>query len=246
MQRDIGYAVRLQFVYYVVYAVMAVNLFVNASYGPVAGSVPWDERVDRLSFTFWWFWSMSYAITFSPWITLWLMHHTFNGIFYTIHLVVVSASLAGTALYGIMLFIDNVYTNCTEQLCDGTSLPPTKYGTRPDWALNSYTGIVGVNMIACCVYIVFNWYLRRRTEFRVQAEMVADSRAPPLSRAYMRQAANGGFNSFFDAMAMPGTHSLAFEPSTGQAMMGSAINNNEMPSTTTKPGDYQLIGTETA
>lgn len=230
MQRDVGYTIGLQWVYWVMYLVLFGNVIIILMSGPAQGALLDDPRVDRV-ISFRWFWLHCQSFGFSsPFITLWLMYHTWYDIFYWVHMGVVCLSAVAQILFGAMLLIDNVFIHCVG-LCDGQVLPGAEYGTKPDWSLIVFTCMVGAQFLCNCVYVVFNFYLHRRTEARVLLEAVAANRAPPLSRAYMQRARYGGFRTFYDAFAPPGQHSLAFDPSTGEAAqvfskIGDEINSS--------------------
>lgn len=215
MNADIGYVTRLRTVYVAIYIVLGVHMGANMVYGPLAGTVLWDERVDRvLPWRYWWFWGQSLGAIPPTMVTLWLMSHTFLGAFYTFHMVVTGLCMAWHGVYALMIIA--VYQTCGRTFCDAVTIPPAVYfPMAPDWSFNAYTAYVGLCFVCDGIYIIFNMYLHRRTEFRVAAEIQASSRAPAIGDSYLRRASNGGWSWVADMFAPPGAHSSAFNPADG-------------------------------
>ena len=234
----VGFTTRLRYAYWVVNIVLILNTAVVMCYGPVAGSVLWDE-VDEtrfVSWTFWWWWGQSLAF-YTPILTLWLMSHNWYGAYYAIHLVGMLVAIAIHIMWAIMVI--DVFVKCTPRFCDGdqniAALNP-KWGTAPDIGLWAYTGVVCVFFLCDLFYLLFNYYLHRKTEFRTQLEVAAASRAPAMARSYMYRSQYGGARWLFDAFSPPGMHAYgSFSPYTGGASryMAAAIGDARQGNATT-------------
>lgn len=228
----IGFTTGLRYWYWLAYAVIAINvMFAHLPYGPIAGGVLWDEvNENRLtSWDYWWWWGQSFAF-YTPILTLWLMAHTWFGIYYTIHLVATVLAVAWHVVWAVMVI--QVFTDCTPQFCNGDqsimALNP-QFGTKPDIFLWAYTGVVGISFCCNLFYLFFNYWLHRKTEFRMQLEVAAASRAPSLARSYMWRAQYGGARWLFDAFSPPGSQAYgSFSPYTGGAStIGADIDGHQ-------------------
>jgi hypothetical protein len=227
----VGFTTRLKYVYWGAYIVIAANVLALMAYGPVAGSVLWDEvNEDRLtSWTFWWWWGQTLAF-YTPILTLWLMSHTWFGAYYTIHLALTFLAIGIHVTWAVMVI--DVFNTCTPRFCDGdqaiAALNPL-FGMAPDLALWGYTGVVGSFFVCDLFYLFFNYYLHRKTEFRTQLEVAAASRAPDMARSYMYRSQYGGARWLFDAFSPPGSHAYgSFSPySGGYSRMAGSIGDAE-------------------
>lgn len=216
---SLGFTTRLRYAYWVTTVVIIINVFGSIMlYGPVAGSVLWNEVTeDRIiSWVYWWFWGQTLTF-YTPSVTLWLMSHNWFGIYYAFHLATTIVAVAWQAVWAV--FVIDVFIKCNPRFCDGdqaiAALNP-KFGTAPDIGLWAYTGIVGLSFLCNLYYLVFNYYLHRKTEFRTQLEVAAASRAPDVARGYMYRSRSGGARWLFDAFSPPGTHAYgSFSPYSG-------------------------------
>lgn len=234
MYADIGYVTRLRWVYRVLGVLVMLHMLANMAYGLLAGTVLWSERDDRVTtWKYFWFWGQTLGTMPTPFAMLFLMYHTFFGFYYvrftrggqaipahiaplaqTLHLILCGLAFAWHVIFAVMII--GVYGSCTQTFCDGVSLPPATYfPMKPDWSFIAYTTYVCACAALDIVYMAANFYIHRRTEFRVAAELVAESRAPPVGYSYLRAATNGGWSWLLDAFAPPGANSASFNPADG-------------------------------
>lgn len=215
----LGFTTRLRTWYWITGTVIVINVVAIMLYGPIAGSVLWDSRTLRvMSLRFWWFWGQSLAF-YTPMLTFFLMYHTWYGVYYWIHIIGIVIAIVIHLLYGIMVIA--VFTTCSALLCNGLELPSADFFPgQPDWSLWAYTALIAVFFVSDIWYLVFNFILHRKTEFRMAAEVAAAERAPPLAQSYMRRAQWGGTRWLYDAFAPPGMHSYSIAPANASVLAG--------------------------